>query len=258
MSKKNMKERGQVTIFIIIALIIVLGLLIYFLWIGPTYVSPQGAIRLESCTEEVVGNAIKELGDKGGFIEPEFTFSYKGKEIPYLCYTNLYYVGCINQNPFLIENFENQLLKKTREEIYSCYKGALDGLKAQGYKVATGDKNLDIELEPGKAVVLLKAPVVLENEGSQKFTEFRINVNSRIYEMLSIATSIVQFETKYGDSDITSMMVFYPDYIIDKLKQGEGTTIYIMEDKDFGTKFQFASRSYAWPPGYGQKSKLIE
>ena len=66
-----------------------------------------------------------------------------------------------------------------------------------------------------------------------------------------VSTSIIQSETKYGESDTTTLMLLYDYLIIDKLRQGDGTTIYILEDNNLGTKFQFASRSYAWPPGYG-------
>ena len=69
--------------------------------------------------------------------------------------------------------------------------------------------------------------------------------------MLMIATSILQFETSYGDSDISTLMLYYPDMAIEKVKRSDGTTIYIIEDKQSKLKFQFASRSYAWPPGYG-------
>ena len=36
---KEMKKRGQVTIFIIIAILVVGALLSFFLWAGPTYFS---------------------------------------------------------------------------------------------------------------------------------------------------------------------------------------------------------------------------
>jgi hypothetical protein len=35
-----------------------------------------------------------------------------------------------------------------------------------------------------------------------------------------------------------------------KIKQDDGTTLYIIENKKTGEKFQFASRSLAFPPGY--------
>ena len=95
--------------------------------------------------------------------------------------------------------------------------------------------------------VEINAPTVI---GSQSFARFNVKVNSPVYEMVMIATSILQFEAKYGDFDTSSMMMFYPDYIIDKIKRSDGTTVYILENKIFGNKFQFASRSLAWPAGY--------
>ena len=65
-----------------------------------------------------------------------------------------------------------------------------------------------------------------------------------------IATSILQYEAQLGDSDTTTLTTLHPDYIIDKIKRGDSTTVYILEDKIFGTKFQFASRSLVWPAGY--------
>ena len=60
----------------------------------------------------------------------------------------------------------------------------------------------------------------------------------------------LQFETKYGDADAGAMMEFYPEYKITKMKLSEGTTIYALEHKKLGNKFQFASKSLVWPAGY--------
>jgi len=256
--RKRMNKRGQLTIFIIISLIIISGLLIYFLWIGPSYVYPEkGRLGFEKCVKEIVEENINNLGVNGGFIEPEFFINYKDEKIPYLCYTNLYYENCINQNPFLIDNFQNNLLEASEADIWACYESSLNTLKKQGYEIIEGGRNLSIELVPEKANIIIDAPIILAGEGSQRFTRFTLVVNSKIYEMLSLATSIIQFETQYGDSDVTSMMALYPDYAIDKFKQGDGATIYIIEDKENKNKFQFASRSLVLPPGYGQKSGLV-
>ena len=65
-----------------------------------------------------------------------------------------------------------------------------------------------------------------------------------------IATSILQFESSLGDSDTDALMLYYPEYIVSKIKRQDGTTVYILEHKISGIKFQFASRSLAWPAGY--------
>ena len=98
--------------------------------------------------------------------------------------------------------------------------------------------------------VEIEAPTTV---GGQRQTRFGVDVNSPIYEILMVSTSILQFEVEYGDADTSSMMFLYPNLIIDKLKRSDGTTIYMIEDKLTKTKFQFASRSIAWPAGYAGK-----
>jgi len=75
-------------------------------------------------------------------------------------------------------------------------------------------------------------------------------VNNNIYELSAIAESILNSEADYGDVEVTVYMDYYTDLKVEKQKQSEGTTIYILTDRNTGDKFQFASRSIVWPPGY--------
>ena len=66
---------------------------------------------------------------------------------------------------------------------------------------------------------------------------------------MSIANSILSMEVQFGDSETTIYMNYYHDLKVEKKKQTDGTTIYILTDRITGDVFQFASRSIAWPPG---------
>ena len=252
MVKDKRYSRGQVTIFIIVGIIIVAAVLVFFLWLKPTYF-PGDNVKpgFGGCVERAVEKAVEELGINGGFAEPEFYYSYQGEKVPYLCYTNLYYKPCINQKPFLKQHFEENLEKSIRTRIDSCFESSLNDLRSQGYEVVGEKGDLSIEIVPGKISVIYDAPVVIQKSSTQKFTKFSFDVNSKIYDILMIATSIVQYETAFGDADMDSFMLYYPDLLVRKIKQSEGTTIYTLEDKQTQTKFQFASRSFAWPAGYG-------
>jgi hypothetical protein len=52
-------------------------------------------------------------------------------------------------------------------------------------------------------------------------------------------------------------MNYYHDLKVEKKKQLDGTNIYILTDRNNENKFQFASRSVAWPPGYGAEGVAI-
>jgi len=248
MIKINMRKKGQVAIFIIVAIMIVSAVLVFFLWAKPTYFSDAGkGLRFESCVEDAVEQAISELERKAGFINPKFNYDYNDEKFTYLCYTNQYYETCVVQVPFLKNSFDEQMETLIKDEVNTCYVNSINELKAQGYSVVQGNVEYDVLIEPSVVRVEIDAPTVV---GSQSFARFNVKINSPIYEMLMIATSLLQFEAKYGDSDTSSMMIYYPDYIIDKIKRDDGTTVYILENKEFGNKFQFASRSLAWPAGY--------
>jgi len=244
----NMGKKGQVTLFILIAVIIVSVILVFFLWIRPEYfLEKSRGLKFEGCVRDALEESIDDLGMNAGFVNPTFTYPYNGEDFTYLCYTEEYYQTCVVQVPFLKNTFEAQAKGALKEKIDSCYSSSIEDLRAQGYEVSSGTVDYEILLEPGVAKVQIEAPTTV---GSQKFTRFNVELNSHIYDMLMISTSILQYEAQLGDSDVTSMMVLYPDYIIDKIKRSDGTTVYILEDKVFGTKFQFASKSLVWPVGY--------
>lgn len=262
MTKKNMKrddKKGQVTIFIIIALLIVSGILVYFLWLGPTYVSPTGSgLQVENCMNDVIKESVIVLGKQAGYVKPELSYAYQGEKVPYLCYTNLYLQPCVNQNPFIKNNFEEQLTLATKDKIYKCFDNSLNELQRKGYEVSGSARNLTITIDSGKILAELDAPVVLSRDAANKFTTFKAEVSSQLYEVLMISTSIIQQESKYGDSDIDTLRLYYPNYDINKMKVEDGTTIYSVTDKSSNTEFQFATRSYAWPAGYGSDTGLVK
>jgi hypothetical protein len=244
----RMNNKGQVTIFILLGILIVSSVLVFFLWVKPTYISDNVGIKgFEGCIEDALIEGISELEGKAGLVDSEFNYAYNGEDFTYLCYADNYYETCTVQVPLLKHAFDENLEALVEEKVDACYEASLNSLRDQGYEVESGEVSYEIEIEPGVARVKIDAPTSI---GSQKFTRFNVRASTPIYDMLIIATSIVQFESKYGDSDASSMMRYYPEYYIEKVKRGEGTTVYILEHKIFGDKFKFASRSLVFPAGY--------
>jgi len=256
MINKEMNRRGQVTIFIIVAILIVAGILVYYLWLGPSS-SVRNVERLsgfDGCVQDSLEGKMETIGERGGFVNPDFTYMYDGDDVTYLCYTNLYYKPCVVQSPLIVNKFEDSLELVSKEEIETCYDNSINDLKAKGYDVAKGDISYEIELGPGIIDVKIQAPTSVSG---QNFVNFDSRIPSAMYDLLMIATSIVQYEIAYGDSDVASLMLFYPGVLIEKIKRSDGTTVYILTDKQTGAQFKFASRSYAWPAGYGMGSGLV-
>ena len=255
--KKNRRgrgKRGQVTIFIIIAIIIIaLAFLIYSFY--PQIKSTIGAEEknpvsyIQTCLEDKIKDVATELSLQGGSMSPENYVLYEDEEIEYLCYTNEYYKNCVVQQPMLKRHVELEINKEIESTVSSCFASMKDSYEKKGYDVVlkTGDKR--IELLPKRIVGTFNYSLTLTKGDTQKYDSFVVIVNNNLYELVSIANSIIEWETTYGDAEVTTYMTYYPDLKVEK-KSGNGGKIYILTDRNTGSKFQFATRGQIWPAGY--------
>ncbi len=110
---------------------------------------------------------------------------------------------------------------------------------------------MKVEIVPNNIKTSVSGFTFTKGETGEKYDKFVASYKSELYDLLMLATSILNWEARYGDSDITTYMTYYPNVKVEKYKQGDGSTIYILTDRPTEDKFVFASRSLAWPAGYG-------
>lgn len=247
-------KRSQLTIFIIVAIILVaMILLIFLLWRKPTAeISPETdpSAYIEQCAEEAAEEAIAILSENGGDIEPEGSVTYDGKEITYLCYNENYYKPCINQRPMLIEHIEQEITNYVEPKVEECFLSLRQELEDRKYDVSMGSMDITTELQTKKVIVAVKKKLnIRKNEDTRKFTEFKAGISHPIYDLAEIAMEVVNQEARYCNFDILGFMIIYPDYDADKIRLGDSNTIYILRDIPTGKEFTFAIRSCAMPAG---------
>lgn len=255
MFNKKRNVRGQVTVFIIIAILVVAaGILLYYFYpkfkttVSPESTSPSGFVQ--DCISEKIEETVEMISLQGGSVEPDFSFNYQGNEIEYLCYTNEYYKTCVVQQPMLKEHIEKEILEEISEDVNFCFDSMQQSYQNQGYEVNLKRGETIVELLPKRIVVDFDSELTLTKKDSEKYEDFKIVLNNNLYELVGIAQSIVEWETIYGDVDVNDYMTYYHDLKVEKVKQGDGTTIYILTDLNNDKKFQFASRSVVFAPGY--------
>lgn len=251
-------KKGQVTIFIIIAVVVVaLGVLIYFLRSGAiTQVisgfdakNPNGF--LQTCIEGDLKKTVDTISSQGGSLRPGHYIAYQGNNIEYLCYTGEYYKTCSVQQPLLKAHIESEIENATKGKVVSCFDELRSAYESKGYTVNMVSGPVSVELLPKRVVTRANYVFTVTKGDSSRYDSFNVVLNNNLYELISIANSIVAWETRYGDAETTLYMSYYPDLKVEKKNQQDGSTIYILTDRNQGNKFQFASRSVAWPPGYG-------
>ncbi len=248
------KRRGQVTIFVIIAVVIIAAaLLIYFLVPGVNNIFSTSSENpyqfIQSCLEDDLVDNIITLSDKGGSLQPEHYILYNGETIEYLCYTNEYYRTCVMQQPMLKKHIEEELKVKLNQKIRDCFTGLEQTFKEKGYRTTLNTGDYGVELLPKRVIIEFNHSLALTKDDTENYDKFSVVINNNLYELVSIANSILNWEARYGDAETTSYMNYYHDLKVEKKKQSDGSTIYILTDRNTQDKFQFATRSVAWPPG---------
>jgi hypothetical protein len=260
---KTMGKKGQVTIFIIIAIVIVGAAILFFALtdVGRGIVNtviPGGGSTVLSVEEELekcvfedskFDSDIELVLSKGGDPESNFFFLHEGIEFRYLCYAGEFYEPCINQEPLLIQKVEAEIQKTINPIVASCIRD-LEEEFGEGNNRGSSLKST-VDLADGNIKIKIDYPLTIKQGGSSRtINGFDIKKESEVYQILSVSTSIVSYETAYGDSDPVAYMSVYPNTRVEKLKQSEGTTLYIVSDRLTNERFNFATKSYAVPPGY--------
>ncbi len=253
---KRGDKKGQVTIFVIIGVVIVaLIAIIYFLFpsvfTGVTGGTQNPYEYFQTCMEDSVTEAVNTVSAQGGSADPEHYIVYNGENIEYLCYTNENYKPCVMQQPMLKNHVEEEILISIEGQANLCLDDMKESFEKRGYDVDMRKRGFEVELLPKRVIIRSNTTMTLNKGGSEEYDKFKVILNNNLYELISIANSILNFEARYGDSETTTYMNYYRDLKVEKKKQIEGSTVYILTDLNTLNKFQFASRSYPWPAGYG-------
>ena len=251
---RKMNQRGQITIFIILALIIIVVISMLFLVLrapSPEIIdeeNPQAFI--ESCTKQAVEEALEILMPRGGDIIPKGSLMYYDLERTYLCYQENYYLPCINQRPLLIEHIENEINNYIEPRIANCF-NILESKLERRYTIETGGMQLQTKLSSGLISVDINKNFKMSRaEIVRNFDNFKVSMVHPIYEIAKVASEIVNMEAKFCNFDILGFMIFYPRFDLDKFRPGNGNVIYKINDVATDEEFMFAIRSCALPPGF--------
>jgi len=251
-------KRSQITLFIILALaILAIVLVIFYPKLKEVFIPPApGSMIPKSCVESAVKNGLNETLMRGGSIEPELYFMYNNYSLQYLCYTSEWYKTCVNQEPLLRQHIEAEIQNYFGSKIDSCVDSMLQSFSARGYDVRTsGSKKGIVSIEPDRIRVAFDMNVTLSrNEVTERILSDRFDMSfkSNAYDLIMISTSILNYEARYGDTVPEVYMSYYPNLKVEKIKQSDGSKVYKLTDRNTGEVFQFATRSKAWPPGYGE------
>ncbi len=246
-------KRSQVTIFIVIALIIVVAIaLIFVIQREPIRgVSPETdpEAYIEKCIRDATEEAISILSEQGGDIEPEGSVMYKGKEITYLCYNANFYLPCINQRPMLIEHIEGEITDYIEPKVQECFTSLQQELEKRNYQVSLGSMNISTELQIKRVIVTINRELTItKNQETRNFEKLEAQVSSPIYDLAEIGNEIASQEAKYCYFNVNGFNSNYHDFEVRK-DMTDDSKIYAVKELTSGKEFKFATRGCVMPRG---------
>jgi len=250
-----MKKRGQVTIFIIAGIFIVIfAFLIYFFYpkITSTFTqtSKSPFEQMKDCVEPTLKESVETLLKQGGSMNPELYYEYNDEKISYLCYTVEDYKTCVMQKPILINSFQNEIKREISKASEECLDKLVSSYEKKGYEVKLRKAPIDVEIIPNSIAIRYNHTLELNKVEKEIYSGFNLRFNSELYDILMVASSILDFEVFYGDAEVTSYMDYYRDLKVEKNRRADGTKIYNVEHLETKERLSFATRSLAWPAGY--------
>ena len=250
----DLKARGQVTIFIIVGILVVVAILglIFLLGKGgdvlaPGQLNPRDFIA--SCVSDVVSDSVDKMMRNGGEALASQAISYQGEEWGYLCYQADFYQGCYNIHPMLEMQIEREIERDTSVAVQGCFNAMREDFENRGFEVSGRGTDYSIDLLPGYVAVNLEKGIDIAGDGgTQNFEDFSIEVMSPVYDLVRVSREVVNGESQFCNFEYNGYMLLYPEYDIRRIDY-QDSKLYRVIDRRTSAEFKFAVRSCAFAPG---------
>ena len=251
------EKEGQITIWAIIAIVIVATILL-FLFLRKEIEVPgeifgteiQLIQYIDKCVMKNVNEGIDIMLPNGGFIEPAVYKRYKGINVGYLCYNSGNYYPCINQHPMLLNEMRDELKDYIEPEINNCFDNLKTELEKRNSAVDMKNMQLEVEFAPDRVFVNINRELITKhNDATSKYEEFDIEIINPIYNLGRLAMEIASQEAEYCYFEYNGYMILYPEYKISLSTMSDSTRIYTIKDKNSEKEMNIAIRGCTIPPG---------
>jgi len=254
MDVKMIGRRGQLMLWVIIAIVLVAAMALFFLVerdpsviTGPD-VNPGGFI--EKCARESVIEGVDILLPRGGFISKQFGKMNNNVNVTYLCYNRGNYEPCISQHPAYLSEVKGEIEDYVLPRVEQCFEDLRLEIEKKKGNVQLGVLDLSVDFGPDRIYLDIAKTVKIEKNGAvQSYDGFNFEVISPLYNLASVAMDIASNEAKYCYFEYVGYMILYPRFGIERFVADDSTEFYSIEDKNTNKVLDIAIRGCAIPPG---------
>ena len=234
-----MNKKGQVTIFIIIAIIIVAAVAGYFILKGSKGSFSQGFSEpvsnyVQTCLDNSLEEVVIGIGQGGGYFYPnEFSTDsgvsyYYGKE------------GVFNFP--LKEDIEEEISKVVSEKLVECTNNFTDFTT---YDIESRDPEIETEISEEKVKIFVEYPIkITKGENNVVLENFRTEINVKLGLIYGVVEKIIEEEPLKKGICLSCNFNFALEsgLNIDNLDYDSTTTIFVIKDEEImldGSPYEF-------------------
>lgn len=251
---KKMNLRGQVMIWVILAVLLVASIMLFFFIDSGPRLTTQDELDIdgfiEQCARKHVNDAVDIMLPHGGFLEPKNFKVYNDIEVEYLCENIGNYESCVNQHPMLINEIRDEIKNYVEPRIEGCFSEWKSEIESRNGEVSLGVMELSVSLAPDRIFLGIEREVNINRKGeSQSFERFDVEIINPVYDLTNVAIEIASQEAKYCYFEYVGYMILYPRFDIKVFTLSDSTSIYTIKDKNTRKEINIAIRGCAIPPG---------
>ena len=241
-----MNKKGQVTMFIVIGVILVILLGLFFFvrdYYGvsvpvKTFLQgPKQSIErnVRDCVSKEVVPGLVLLGEQGGYMDPVNYKLYNGKAVTYLCKKP----DCVN-NLRPLSMIEDDLADYLSVRIDACIdKNLLESRR--GFSIKDASMDIDVILVGSEVIVVVDYPVEIRKGGTvERLSRIKEVVNVPFAELYDVAYDIVSaYAIDGGFYHLPYMLLNKGAYEI-RVDRPYPDIIYMINKKDSDYRFYMA------------------
>jgi hypothetical protein len=222
-----MNKRGQLTIFIIIAILVVAGVILFFVFRDDFGNKSSGGVNsdplqiyVQECIDELLITGIQLIGIQGGYY-------YMPEEFLLTEYADIAY-GYNNEKVLISKSeLEKQINYYIEDVVYMCVYNEV----ILSSLVDVGEPKARTYLQGDKILVKLDFPLAFEKgKSSSRIRDFKSEIDLDLEDFLSVSNEIInQASTNDGYLDLSYLTDL--DYIV-TIIPNSGSFVYSLKNEN--------------------------
>jgi len=224
-------KRGQVTIFIIIGILIVVGVVLFFILSGDsTEEQPQVDVDIQpiynyvqGCLDESVDEGIFYIAERGGYYNLSEVQKTDILGIPY-------YIQNTSITMISKQEMENQLSKSIEDDVSSC----VDFKQFEDYEIKSETLTVDSSIEKEKVDVDMEFPLnIRKGENTYQIENFKNTKQIRLGGIYDAISEYINQQSGISEGFCINCFLEISenyDFTVDSFDTSGGSKIFIVSD----------------------------